>query len=84
MSKYHTNRLHEYEFKQLKHKEYMKELNKMLKKKKKLFKEVKSTDKNDGTVESYVYDPQMINMRSRLVNIDGHIRNLKKKVKRTF
>ena len=83
MSKYHTNRICEYYIKQDKHKMYVDELSKMTQKRNILFKKVNSLDNNDGHVESYEYNPQMINMRSRLINIDGRIRSLKKKVERT-
>ena len=62
---------------------YVEELNRMVQKRNILFKELKSLDNNDGTVESYTYEPQMINMRSRLTNMNGRIRSLKKKVERT-
>ena len=63
---------------------YVNELSKMIQKRNILFKEVKSFDNNDGSIESYEYDPQMINMRSRLINLEGRVRSLKKKVERTF
>ena len=83
MSKYHANRIHEYKMKQRKHEEYVDELNKMVQKRNILFKEVKSLDENDGTVESYKYNPQMENMRSRLTCLNGRVRALKNKVERT-
>ena len=83
MSKYHRNRIHEYNIKQQKNEMYINELNRMIQKRNILFKEVKSVDKNDGTVESYIYNPQMMAMRSRLTNINGRISSLKKKVERT-
>jgi len=83
MSKYHANRIHEYKVKELKHEEYVDELNKMVQKRNILFKEVKSLDENDGTVESYEYNPQMEHMRRRLTCLDGQVRALKNKVKRT-
>ena len=83
MSKYHANRVHEYKMKQRKHEEYVEELNIMVQKRNILFQEVKSLDNNDGTVESYEYDPKMENMRRRLTCLDGQVRALKNKVKRT-
>ena len=83
MSKYHKNRVDEYNIKQEKHKMYTEQLNAMVQKRNILYKEVKNVDKNDGTVESYVYNPQMIKVRSRLVNINARIRSLRKKVERT-
>ena len=83
MSKYHRNRIHEYKVKQRKHEEYVNELNKMVQKRNILFKEVKSLDNNDGTVESYKYNPQMEHMRRRLTSLDGQVRSLQKKVERT-
>ena len=80
---YHANRVHEYNIKKQKHEMYVEELNRMVQKRNILFKELKSLDNNDGTVESYTYEPQMINMRSRLTNMNGRIRSLKKKVERT-
>jgi len=83
MSKYHKNRVDEYNIKQQKHKMYTEQLNVMVEKRNILYKQVKSVDKNDGTVESYVYNPRMIKVRSRFININSRIRSLKKKVKRT-
>ena len=80
---YHANRVHEYNIKKQKHEMYVEELNKMIQKRNILFKKLKSLDENDGTVESYIYDPQMEIMRSRLTNMNGNIRSLKKKVERT-
>ena len=83
MSKYHRNRIHEYNMKQRKHEEYVEELNRIVQKRNILFKELKSLDNNYGTVESYKYNPQMEHMRRKLTCLDGRIRNLKKKVERT-
>ena len=83
MSKYHTNRIDEYIIKERKHEEYVEELNRIVQKRNILFKEVKSMDNNDGTVESYEYDPQMVKMRSRLTCLNGRVRFLKNKVERT-
>ena len=83
MSKYHSNRISEYNIKERKHEEYVEELNRIVQKRNILFKEVKSMDNNDGTVESYEYEPQMEIIRSRLINLDGRIRHLQKKVERT-
>ena len=63
MSKYYSNRLHEYKIKQEIHKKHVDELSKMVKKRNILFNEVKSLDNNDGTVESYEYNTQMINIK---------------------
>ena len=83
MSKYHANRIDEYIIKGRKHEEYVEELNRIVQKRNILFKEVKSLDNNDGTVESYEYDPEMVKMRSRLTNLNGRVRFLKNKVERT-
>ena len=83
MSKYHTNRVNQYKIKERKHEEYIVELNRIVQKRNILFKEVKNMDNNDGTVESYEYEPQMEIIRSRLINLDGRIRHLKRKVERT-
>lgn len=83
MSKYHSNRIDEYIIKERKREEYVEELNRIVQKRNILFKEVKSMDNNDGTVESYEYDPEMVKMRSRLTCLNGLVRHLKKKVERT-
>ena len=83
MSKYHSNRIDEYIIKERKHEEYIEELNRIVQKRNILFKEVKSMDNNDGTVESYEYDQETEIIRSRLINLDGRIRHLKRKVERT-
>ena len=83
MSKYHANRIHEYKVKQLKNKEYVDKLNKMVEKRNVLFKEVKNVDYHDGTVESYEYNPQTEHMKRRLTCLDGQVRALQKKVERT-
>lgn len=83
MSKYHSNRIDEYIIKERKHEEYVEELNRIVQKRNILFKEVKGMDSNDGTVESYEYDQEMEIIRSRLINLDGRIRHLQKKVERT-
>ena len=83
MSKYHANRIHEYKVKQQKNEMYIEKLNEMVQKRNILFKEVKSLDNNDGTVESYKYNPQMEHMRRRLTCLDGQVRALKNKVERT-
>ena len=84
MSKYSINRVNEYNIKLERQKMYIDELSRIVQKRNILFKEIKSIDENDGTVESYTYEPQMEIMRSRLINMEGRIRNLKKKVERTF
>ena len=84
MSKYSINRVNEYNIKLERQKMYIVELSRIVQKRNILFKEIKSIDENDGTVESYTYEPQMEIMRSRLINMEGRIRNLKKKVERTF
>jgi len=83
MSKYHSNRIDEYIIKERKHEEYIEELNRIVQKRNILFKEAKGMDSNDGTVESYEYDQEMEIIRSRLINLDGRIRHLQKKVERT-
>ena len=83
MSKYHANRVYEYKVKQQKHEKYIEELNRMVQKRNILFKKLKSLDENDGTVESFKYNPQMEKMGRRLLSLNGHVRSLKKKVERT-
>ena len=62
---------------------YINKLGKMIEKRSILIKEIKEIDNTDGTVESYEYDPYLHYMKNRLISIEGNIRSLRKKVKRT-
>ena len=83
MSKYHTIRVKEYNIKQKKHEMYINELNRIIQKRNILFKDFKNIDNNDGTVESYSYNPKMFKVRSRLASLNGKINYLRGKVERT-
>jgi len=83
MSIYHSNRKNEYKIKIERNKMYINKLGKMIEKRSILIKEIKEIDNTDGTVESYEYDPYLHYMKNRLISIEGNIRSLRKKVKRT-